>query len=100
MNHWISLRFDLQELQEVLEEEYFLHQGRKSNKLRLHCALGDMLLLPGAKIKSYVNHWLREIPEVLAYHSAQRHHGGVGAVYVLLRKSEQKKQQNRERFRK
>lgn len=53
-----------------------------------------------AKIKSYVNHWLREIPEVLAYHSAQRHHGGVGAVYVLLRKSEQKKQQNRERFRK
>jgi hypothetical protein len=35
---------------------------------------------------------------VQAFHSAQPQHGGTGAVYVLLRKSEEKKQENRERF--
>ncbi|WP_018692884.1 DNA endonuclease SmrA [Algicola sagamiensis] len=48
-------------------------------------------------MKSYVNKWLQEMPEVLAFHSAQKHHGGLGAVYVLLRKSEEKKRENRER---
>lgn len=52
-----------------------------------------------ATIKSYVNHWLRELPEVLAFHSALPRHGGTGAVYLLLRKSEKEKQMNRERFR-
>ncbi|MGI9288528.1 MAG: DNA endonuclease SmrA [Pseudomonadales bacterium] len=49
-----------------------------------------------AMIKSCVNHWLQQLPEVLAFHSAQKHHGGVGAVYVLLRKSERQKQKTRE----
>lgn len=51
-----------------------------------------------ALLKSYVNHWLKDIPEVLAFHSALTRHGGTGAVYVLLKKSEQEKQANRERF--
>jgi hypothetical protein len=34
---------------------------------------------------------------VLAFHSAQRHHGGYGACYVLLRKNAEKRQDNRER---
>ncbi|WP_428241296.1 DNA endonuclease SmrA [Gynuella sp.] len=54
---------------------------------------------PPALLKSYTNRWLREIPEVLAFNSAQRHHGGVGAVYVLIKKSEAKKQENREKYR-
>ncbi|CSC64489.1 smr/muts family protein [Vibrio cholerae] len=33
-------------------------------------------------------------------HSAQRLHGGTGAVYVLLRKSAEKKAENRERHQK
>lgn len=49
-----------------------------------------------AMIKSCVNHWLKQLPEVLAFHSAQKQHGGVGAVYVLLRKSEKQKQKTRE----
>lgn len=49
---------------------------------------------PG-RIKSYVNHWLQQIPEVLAFHSAQPKDGGAGAVYVLLKKSAAKKQENR-----
>ena len=49
-------------------------------------------------LKGFVDHWLREIDEVQAFHSAQPQHGGTGAVYVLLSKSEAKKQENRERF--
>jgi len=57
---------------------------------------GDRSETPG-RLKSYVAHWLWQLEEVLAYHSAQREHGGYGAVYVLLRKSERKRQDNRER---
>ncbi|WP_116474028.1 DNA endonuclease SmrA [Zobellella maritima] len=52
---------------------------------------------PQALLKSYVSGWLKQIPQVLAYHSTQRHHGSTGSLYVLLRKSEQAKQQTRER---
>jgi DNA-nicking Smr family endonuclease len=50
-------------------------------------------------IKGYVNHWLAELDTVQAFHSAQPRHGGTGAAYVLLRKGEDAKQRNRERFR-
>lgn len=49
-----------------------------------------------ALLKSCTNHWLRQIDAVLAFHSAQRHHGGYGATYVLLRKSDEKRQENKE----
>jgi DNA-nicking Smr family endonuclease len=49
-------------------------------------------------LKGFVNHWLRELQPVQAFHSAQPQHGGTGAVYVLLAKSEEKKRENRERF--
>ena len=58
---------------------------------------GDQRERP-ALLKSCVNHWLRQIDAVLAFHSAQRHHGGYGATYVLLRKSAAKREENRERF--
>lgn len=51
-----------------------------------------------AILKSYLNKWLQELPQVMAFHSAQQVHGGAGAVYVLLRKSERKKEENRRRF--
>ncbi|WP_012071906.1 DNA endonuclease SmrA [Marinomonas sp.] len=41
-----------------------------------------------AMIKSHINKWLRELDAVMAFHSAQRHHGGLGAVYVLFKKTE------------
>ncbi len=50
-------------------------------------------------IKGFVNHWLAELEAVQAFHSAQPRHGGTGAAYVLLRKGEEAKQRNRERFR-
>jgi len=57
---------------------------------------GDRSETPG-RLKSYVAHWLPTLPLVLAFHSAQRHHGGYGACYVLLRKNAEKRQDNRER---
>lgn len=51
-----------------------------------------------ALLKSHVAHWLPQIDEVQAFCSAQPQHGGAGAVYVLLRKSERKKQENRDRL--
>lgn len=50
---------------------------------------------PGV-LKSFVCHWLSEMEEVLAVHSALRQHGGTGAVYVMLAKSAQSKIDTRE----
>jgi len=51
---------------------------------------------PGV-LKSYTNKWLQELEQVLAFHSAQKQHGGSGATYVLIKKSDEKKIENRER---
>lgn len=37
-------------------------------------------------LKNLVNHWLPQIPEVLAFHSAAPKDGGNGALYVLLKR--------------
>lgn len=72
----------------------------------LHYQLRTVLVLHGkgdrdpvkkATIKSHTLHWLEQMPEVIAYHSAQPHHGGAGALYVLLKKTALARQQNRER---
>lgn len=52
-----------------------------------------------ALLKSCVAHWLPQLESVLAFHTAQKQHGSYGATYVLFRKTEREKQQNRERFR-
>ncbi|CAM3697566.1 DNA endonuclease SmrA [Parendozoicomonas haliclonae] len=53
---------------------------------------------PKATIKSYTRQWLEEHDNVLAFHTALRQHGGTSAVYVLIRKNEEKRLQNRELF--
>jgi DNA-nicking Smr family endonuclease len=55
---------------------------------------------PPALMKSYLANWLMQIKDVQCVHSAQRFHGGSGAVYVMLRKSQEKKLENRERHQK
>ncbi|HYE36367.1 DNA endonuclease SmrA [Methylocaldum sp.] len=49
-------------------------------------------------LKSYLTRWLPMFSEVMAFHSAQKWHGGAGAVYLLLRKSEKQKEKTRERL--
>ncbi len=51
----------------------------------------------GCLLKSFLNQWLPEIDKVQAFYTAQKHHGGQAAVYVLFKKSEQKRAENRER---
>jgi len=50
-----------------------------------------------AALKSHVAIWLPQIDEVIAFHSAQKQHGGTGAVYILLKKGVSAKQKNREK---
>lgn len=51
-----------------------------------------------ATLKSHLSVWLPQIDEVLAFHSAQKRHGGTGAVYVMLKKGDKTKQLNREQY--
>lgn len=53
-----------------------------------------------AMLKSCIAHWLPQLAEVQAFHSAQKQHGGAGATYVLIRKSDKKKLENAERHHK
>lgn len=48
-------------------------------------------------VRSYLDRWLQQFEQVQAYCTAQPHHGGSGACYVGLRKSEQARLENRER---
>lgn len=48
-------------------------------------------------IRSYLARWLVEFDEVQAFCVAQPHHGGSGACYVALRKSDDAREDNRER---
>lgn len=49
-----------------------------------------------ARIKSYVVAWMQQTPDVIAFCSAQNHHGGTGALYVMLKKAPAAKEENRE----
>lgn len=69
--------------------------------------LRNVMIVPGrgthnraaeAVLKSYLNRWLPEFDEVQAFCSAQPQHGGTGAVYVMLRKGESKRQEQRDRL--
>lgn len=77
----------------------FIHecQNRQLRAVIITHGKGDRSDTP-ARIKSFVNHWLQQLPQVLAFHSTQQRHGGVGAVYVLIQKSESSKLSAREKF--
>ncbi|WP_413738840.1 DNA endonuclease SmrA [Sodalis sp. RH21] len=49
-------------------------------------------------VRSFVARWLAQFTHVQAYCSAQPCHGGAGACYVTLKKSEIARSENRERF--
>lgn len=85
-----------QALNELLR---FVAMNMKKNKRCLLVSHGKGLKQQEpARMKNHVAAWLKQIPEVMAYHSAMPQHGGTGSVYVLLKKSEASKQDNRERF--
>lgn len=84
---------------EARHELYWFLQRSLAKELRLVIVSHGKGLhseQPG-RLKSHVAHWLKQVPEVVAYCSAQRPHGGTGACYVLLRKGELDRMDNRER---
>ncbi|MCH4813174.1 DNA endonuclease SmrA [Vreelandella neptunia] len=52
---------------------------------------------PANVLRSYLAKWLSQFDEVQAYVSAQPSEGGLGATWVMLRKSDRAKANNRER---
>ena len=51
-----------------------------------------------ARLKSYVNHWLKQIHQVVAFNTALPKHGGAGSTYVLLKKPKQKRKINHAKY--
>lgn len=65
----------------------FLHECEVENYRTILIVHGKGYRSAGKKpvLKPLLNRWLRDVPEVLAFHSAQPADGGSGAMYVLLR---------------
>lgn len=53
-----------------------------------------------AILKSALNQWLPELAPVIACHTSLKGHGGLASTYVLLKKNELNKSENRELHRK
>ncbi|MCU5775596.1 DNA endonuclease SmrA [Erwiniaceae bacterium BAC15a-03b] len=77
----------------------FMSQARKNN-------LRNLLIIHGKGrddrshaniVRSYLFRWLQQFDDVQTFCIAQPYHGGSGALYVGLRKSEQARSDNRER---
>lgn len=64
----------------------------EATKLEIRCVRithGKAARLDGKRplIKSHVNTWLRQHPQVLGFTSCSGKHGGSGAVYVMLKRT-------------
>lgn len=80
----------------------FIQQSLQKDhrSLLLQHGNGHLSNPPKATLKSYLNNWLPQFSEVLAFHSALPSHGGNGATYVLIKKSEEARLDNKERYQK
>ncbi len=58
---------------------------------------GQSIDSPPNVLRSYLAKWLAQFPEVQAFVSASQADGGLGATWVMLRKSERARAANRER---
>jgi DNA-nicking Smr family endonuclease len=101
----MEARLDLHRMTAAVARRELFDFIEESHRLGLRCVMvihgkGDSGVDKerASILKGCTNHWLRELEVVQAFHSAQPRHGGTGAVCVLLRKSEEKKRENREQF--
>lgn len=97
----ISLKnMTLKDCRDMLYQKLKKAHERGSRALLIQHGKGENSQPIPALKKSYVNHWLKELDWVIAWHTAQPMHGGFGATYVLLKKHPQQKLINREKNRK
>ncbi|MBT3310295.1 MAG: DNA mismatch repair protein MutS [Gammaproteobacteria bacterium] len=73
------------ELQQLLQHALY----RQLRCFRLIHGKGNRSAEQTPILKSWVNQWLRQQPEVLAFCSARQRDGGTGALYVLLKRTHQ-----------
>ena len=106
-----NLRMGKYEIQSRLDlHRHTVEQARKAlwnfvddcQRHSVRCALithgkGEHLAQP-AVLKSCVNHWLKQFDQVLAFHTAQKYHGGLGATYVLIKKGSAARQNTSEKL--
>jgi DNA-nicking Smr family endonuclease len=97
----IDARLDLHRLsvEQARQQVYQFIGDCMANDVR--CALithgkGEGRKTP-AVIKSHIAHWLPQMDAVLAFYSSQPRHGGAGACYILLKKSEKLRKENLEK---
>lgn len=89
-------RHTVREARQAVFDFFALARRKGWRTLLIAHGRGERSATP-ARIKSYVAHWLGQLPDIIAYHSAAPHQGGTGAVYVMLRKSPEAREAARER---
>jgi DNA-nicking Smr family endonuclease len=101
----MDARLDMHRMTAAVARRELFDFIEESHRLGLRCVMvvhgkGDRSVdrERASVLKGCTDRWLRELAVVQAFHSAQPRHGGTGAVYVLLKKSEEKKRENREKF--
>lgn len=88
-------RKTVKEARELVYKFLLLARAKGQRCVLISPGKGEHSKTPG-RLKSYVAAWLSEHSQVIAYSSALPYHGGVGSVYVLVRKSEASRELNRE----
>lgn len=89
-------RHTVREARQAVFEFFELARRKGWRTLLIAHGRGERSPTP-ARIKSYVAHWLGQVPDIIAYHSAAARQGGTGAVYVMLKKSPAAREAARER---
>ncbi|WP_111411873.1 DNA endonuclease SmrA [Billgrantia lactosivorans] len=91
------LRRPLAECRRVLPS--FIHEAHAHDLRSLLIVHGRGREIDGAAnvLRSYLAKWLAQFDEVQAFVSAQQADGGLGATWVMLRKSARARAENRER---
>jgi DNA-nicking Smr family endonuclease len=74
--------------------------ARGIRTLLVHHGMGRDSKPHPAILKSYTYQWLKQMPAVLACHTALKVHGSYAATYVLLQKNAEQKRENRDRHQK
>lgn len=91
--HGLSVK----ESRDAVFKFFRLAQAKRWRMVLIAHGRGEQSATP-ARLKSYAAHWLGQMPEVIAYSSADRRHGGTGAVLVLVKKSAEAKEETRESY--
>lgn len=90
-------RLSVREARQAVHRFLKLAEAKRWRTVLIAHGRGEKSPTP-ARLKSYVVHWLGQLPAVIAYSSAERRLGGTGATLVMLRKSALAREEARETF--